>query len=189
MQKRVPPRQRRTTQGRRRKKQAIKQGHREDVKGVVDDEVWDQAVADAALACNARQRLFALCREVTSLVETTAPELADVADGLRCAVAEELAMNPRGAFFLMDAVSAAFDIGGGLAAKDPAFREKLNKLRTVPATQGKQSKAIEIGYIVRQWRAEGASVVTIQKRLAAKGTKFKRSPQAIYVYLKQDDSF
>jgi hypothetical protein len=189
MQKPVPPRQRRTTQGRRRKKQAIKQGHREDVKGVVDDEVWDQAVADAALACNARQRLFALCREVTSLVETTAPELADTAELLRCAVAAALGENPGVAFFLMDAVSAAFDIGGGLAVKDPALLEKLNKLRTVLATQGKQSKAIEIGYIVRQWRAEGASVVTIQKRLAKKGIKFERKPSAIYEYLKQDDSF
>jgi hypothetical protein len=167
----------------------MKRGLR-DVKGVVEQTAddWSQEV-DAALARNAQKYLLVLLRELTSLAEAadSASELPDIAERLRCAVACELGMNPGGAFFLLDAVSAAFDIGC-LLPKDPALQAKVMKARTASATEEKQRIAEMYGYLVRQWRAKGNSVEKIKKRLAAVG--IKRSKSAIYDYLKKpDDSF
>jgi hypothetical protein len=170
----------------------MKRGLR-DVKGVVEqtgEDEWTQEAADAALARNAQKHLLALLRELTSLAEAAdaSPELPDIAERLRCAVACELGMNPGGAFFLWDAVSAAFDIGR-LLPKDPASQAKVEK-RTAAATAGKQRKAQMIGYLVRQWRAKGMSVEKIRKTLAelSPATGIAAPSQStIYVYLKQDD--
>jgi hypothetical protein len=97
------------------------------VKGVAEandvsqPDPWGEDVtqeAAAALARNAQKHLFALCRELTSLAEDADARLSDIADLLRCAVSAALGDYPGVAFFLLDAVSAAFDLGSGLAAKD-----------------------------------------------------------------------
>jgi hypothetical protein len=99
------------------------------VKGVAEANDVTQE-AGAALARNAQKRLFALLCELTSLAEAAdaAPELPGIAETLRLAVAHALGDNPGVAFFLWDAVSAAFDIGR-LLPRDPASQKKLHMRR------------------------------------------------------------
>jgi hypothetical protein len=163
----------------------MKRGLR-DVKGVdeaADD--WSQEVADAALARNAEKHLLALLRHLTSLAEgaDASPELPGIAETLRYAVAHALGDNPGGAFFLWDAVSAAFNLGSGLAAKDPALRAKLVKYlkqqdmkraranrhppesevtNTVIAWLFDQGKGMEVGVIAQRL---GLSKNAVKKRI------------------------
>jgi hypothetical protein len=147
-------------------------------------------------------RLLDVIERLTTLAEeaaATAPggdqqhkQLPDVAERLRRSAEVALAqMNPGGVNDFCEALLAAVHITS-LVPMDPALqrqvKRQLQKLRSVAGNKRKQEEAAEIGHLVRQWRAEGASVVTIQKRLLDK-KKIERSKTAIYDYLKQDDSF